>query len=278
MLYCLFLSNMVKCSQLVHKRRSPYGAVEAGTHQDPAALADRNDRHRRSPSFDHRQKSLNIRMIPFQILACVIIALEIGKQALSLHEGYDLYHLPFHFCSLFIFMLPIMAFYQGKHRQAVGAITSALCASMFLLMLIYPNLIYSGAAINGFFEDYFDFHTVAFHNVVMLEFLLIIALKLHTPAQKGEPVKAILFTVGFCGVSASMAYILKTNFANYYSCNIPPLEALRLSLQGVLGVVLTQILYVLIISVLNILFVLLSYWLYRLIRRLTCGKETVAAQ
>lgn len=224
-----------------------------------------------------KNKDLKIRMIPFQILACVIVLLEIGKQAVSLHNGYDLYHLPFHFCSLFIFMLPVMAFYNGKHRQAVTAITSAITAAMFLLMLIYPNLIYSAGNIQNYFNGYLDFHTVTFHNVVMLEFLLIVALDLHSPAAKGEKKPIMWFTVCFCVVSATMAHLLKTNYANYYTCNIPPLEAVRVSLQATLGVVFTQILYVLIVSALNILFVLMSYYVYRLVRRLVAGKVEAAS-
>ncbi len=214
------------------------------------------------------KKSLKIRMIPFQILAGIIVLLEIGKQAVSLSRGYDLYHLPFHFCSLFIFVLPAMAFYNGKHRKIVSSVTSALCAALFLLMLIYPNLIYSAGNIREFFTDFMSFHTVAFHNIVMLEFLLIIALELHTPESKGEIRNSVAFTVGFCVVSATMAQLLKTNYANYYSCNIPVLESVRVNLQGVMGYGLTQLLYILIVSALNILFVMLAYGFYRLLRRL----------
>lgn len=220
------------------------------------------------------KKDLKIRMIPFQILACVILLLEIGKQTYSLSQGYDLYCLPFHFCSLFIFMLPIMAFYKGKHRRTVTAITTGICSALFLLMLIYPSLIYGNWNIINYFKGYLDFHTVTFHNVVMLEFLLILALDLHEPAPKGETLACVWFTCGFCAVSATMAHLLKTNYANYYTCNIPPLEAVRVSLQGVIGVVLTQILYVLIVSMLNIVFVIGAYWFYRLVRRLL-GKKKV---
>ena len=210
-------------------------------------------------------KYLKIRMIPFQIFACILLLLEAGKQILSLKQGYDLYHLPFHFCSLFIFALPAMAFYKGKHRTTVSAITTALCASVFLLMLIYPNLIYSGGAVTEFFTNYFSFHTVAFHNIVMLECVLILALQLHTPEEKGEPKKIVWFIIVFCVVSASMAHLLKTNYANYYTCNIPVLESVRLAVAGVLGPVVAKLLYILIVSALNVGFVLGSYWLYRLL-------------
>lgn len=212
-------------------------------------------------------KPLEIRLIPLRIIAVLLLLLEIGKQVLSLQQGYDLYHLPFHFCSLFIFAVPAVSFYRGKHHQTILGVGAALCASLFLLMLIYPNLIYSAGNIKEFFTNFFSFHTVAFHNLVMLAFVLIVALGVHTPAPCGEQKALVLSTVGFCVISASMAQILKTNYANYYSCNIPPLEAVRVSLQGVLGVGVTQLLYILIVSLLNILFVLGAYWVYRGVRK-----------
>lgn len=219
-------------------------------------------------------RSLKVRMIPIQIIACLLLLLEVGKQAVSLSRGYDLYHLPFHFCSLFLLVLPMMAFYRGKRRNAVNAISASVCTSLLLLMLIYPNLIYSGGNIQNFFKHYLDFHTVAFHNLVMLASFLIIALQLHDPQPKGEPKAVLLFVAGFCAVSASMAQILKTNYANYYSCNIPPLEAIRVSLQDVLGYGLTQFLYVLIVSALNFGFVLMCYYLYKLLLKFVRRKKT----
>lgn len=212
-------------------------------------------------------KTHKIRMIPIQIIAVVLLVLEAGKQGYSLYHGYDLYCLPFHFCSLFIFMLPAMAFYRGKYAQQVYAVTAALCASVFALMLIYPNLIYGSWNVDNYFKGYMDFHTVTFHNLVMLAFLLIPALRLHEPQPKGE-VKAVLwFTVGFCVVSASMAHLLKTNYANYYTCNIPVLETVRLTVQEAVGALPAKLLYIAIVSVLNVVFVYGSYWLYRLVRR-----------
>ena len=222
------------------------------------------------------KKDLSVRMIPFQILACIIVLLEVGKQVISLLRGYDLYHLPFHFCSLYIFMLPMMAFYKGKHRQAVQSITAAITASLFLLMLIYPNLIYSAGNIENYFHDYMDFHTVTFHNVVMLSFLLILTLDLHAPRRKGELKYSMWFIAGFCTVSASMAHLLKTNYANYYSCNIPLLETVRLNVENAIGAVPAKLLYILIVSSLNFLFVALSYGVYLLSKKLLRKKESVA--
>lgn len=221
------------------------------------------------------KKSLKIRMIPFQILACILFIIEIGKQLYSFKHGYDLYHIPLHFCSLFIFALPIMAFYRGKHQNTVFEVVAVLCTSMTLLMLIYPALIYGSWNIDAYFKGYLDFHTVTFHNIVMFELILILALDLSS--LKGKSViKALLVVTGvFCVISATMAQLLKTNFANFYECNIPPLESLRVSLQGVLGYGITQVLYVLIVSALTAAFVLLSYAVYRLLQKLILSKQTV---
>ncbi len=222
------------------------------------------------------KKNWKIRMLPIQILACVLLAIEVGKQMLSLQHGYDLYHLPFHFCSLFIFMLPMMAFYRGKHQQKVAAVTAALCMAVLLLMLIYPNLIYGAGNIQAFFTDYFSFHTVFFHNLVMLATVLILALKLYVP-QKGDWKAVAWFMTGFCAVAASLAQILKTNFANFYSCNIPVLETVRQAVQNAMGAVFAQIIYVLIVALLHILFTLMAYWLCCLLASRTFKKASQLA-
>lgn len=212
-------------------------------------------------------KPLKIRLIPLQIVSVIIVLLEIAKQAVSLSRGYDLYNIPLHFCSLLILMLPMMAFYSGKHRQNVRAIAASLAMSVFLLTIVYPDLIYSTYNIEHFSADFFSFHTVVFHNIALFAFLLIPMLELYTPASSSEQKPIALFTLGYCVIGATAAQLLKTNFNNFYQCNIAPLEQLRQNLQGVLGAGLTQLLYVLIVIALDIAFVIGCYWLYRLFSR-----------
>ena len=212
-------------------------------------------------------KSFETRMIPVKVIAVLLLLLELGKQAVSISRGYDLYHLPFHFCSLFLFMMPAMAFYRGKHQEKVFAITTSLCASCTLLMLIYPRLIYSDGNIREFFQEYLSFHTVLFHNLVVFAFVLILSLDLPMSMGKGS-VKAIsIFMLVFSVVAAVMSQLLKTNYTNMYQCNIPVFEEIRLSLQPVLGYWVTQGLYVSILTCLHILFVLMCYRLIKLVLR-----------
>ena len=222
------------------------------------------------------KKDRKIRMIPFQICACILVLLEIGKQGLSLYQGYDLYHLPFHFCSILIFLPAIMAFYRGKHEKTISCITTAVLAAVFILTSAYPDLIYSAQAVKEFTTNFFSFHTVAFHNVAMLLFVLIPALDLHEPEAKGEPKKVFLFILCYCVIAASMAHLLQTNYNNFYVCNIAPLEAVRLSVEAAVGSTVAAIVYVLIVTVMDLLFVSGSYWFYRLIRKLLRNEKKVS--
>lgn len=212
-------------------------------------------------------KSDKVRRIPLQIVAVCILLLEIAKQTISLVRGYDLYHIPLHFCSLLILMLPLMAFYNGKHRQNVRAIGSVYAMSVFLLTVIYPDLIYNTYNIEHFFADFFSFHTVAFHNIALLAYLLILMLELYTPGSAAEQKPVALATLTYCVIGATAAQLLKTNFNNFYQCNIAPLEQVRQNLQGVLGTGLTQVLYVLIVITLDLAFVIMCYWLHRILSR-----------
>ena len=87
-------------------------------------------------------KALKIRMIPFQIFAILLIAGEIIKQYLSIKYGYNLFHLPFHVCSMFVFFIPLMAFYKGKYSNTINSITTTLCVLLFLCMIVMPKQIY----------------------------------------------------------------------------------------------------------------------------------------
>jgi hypothetical protein len=58
-----------------------------------------------------------------------------------------------------------------------------------------------------------------------------------------------------------MAQLLQTNFAAFYSCNIPAFEEVRLSLQSTIGAVAAQAFYVFVVAVITILFVWMAYGL-----------------
>ncbi|MBQ7872972.1 MAG: hypothetical protein IJ360_03250 [Clostridia bacterium] len=213
-------------------------------------------------------KPLKIRMIPFQILAVLLFISEIGKQVISFSRGYNLYHIPLHVCSLFIPLIPLMAFYNGRHKEAVRTITCSVTMALMMFMAIYPNLIYGSWNITNFFNDYFDFHTVFYHNVVIFEFILIIVLRLHHIGEGKHVRNMALLGVGFSAVAGTMSQILKTNYANFYTCNIGPINDFVNTIKDALGYTVGQTIYVIILGILHVLFFIGCYYLYRAIDKL----------
>ena len=217
-------------------------------------------------------KPLKIRVIPFFVVSALLFILEIFKQVLSFKNGYDLYHIPLHYCSILIFV-PLFAslyIYFGKEekKKKVMSLAVATCTATALLTIIYPCLIYGSWNIENFFNGFFDFHTVVFHNLVIFAAILLVALNLHQPNFKENKWSIILFIIGFCLISSVMAQILKTNFANFYQCNVPPLETLRQMVASAFGYWPAQILYIVINSSLNLAFTIGSYFAYKLLNKI----------
>lgn len=221
------------------------------------------------------KKSLRVRMIPLQVVAGILVLLEILKQTISFARGYDLYHIPLHFCSLVLFSLPAFAFWRGKHQRIVASIAVGLTAAVFTLTAIYPALIYSAWDIENYFNSFFAFHTVTFHNLAMFAFMLMVALNVFEP-KKGDWKPPVFFIGSYCIVAAIVSHLLSTNFNNLYQCNVPPLESIRLSMHTAIGYWPTQIIYVIIVTCLDMVFTFGAYHFYRLCRRMFAPK--VSAQ
>ena len=214
------------------------------------------------------KKSRRIRMIPLQVIAVILVVLEIGKQAISLSRGYDLYHIPLHFCSLVLFAIPLMAFYRGKHDGVVLTLSTVMCGSVFLFMTVYPALIYSAGNIEAYFSEFMSFHTVTFHTLVYFAFLLILTLRLYGEYGRREKKVTLVAITIYSVVAAVVSQLLKTNFTNMYHCNVPPVEDLRQSLIASWGYAPAQLLYVSVLTVGHILFLWGLFALCKLLARL----------
>ena len=212
-----------------------------------------------------------VKYIPLQVIAVILLVLEVMKQINAAKSGtYDLYALPFHYCSLFLYLLPLHAFYRGKYSHITDTAAFACLASLFFDMLIMPANIYSDGNIKNcmrVFEsfDYFgDFHTVIFHNLVLLYFVLTIALRLYKINTKHDMKVMTVFLAIYVTIAAILSYSLKVNFHNLYKCNIGFIEDVRLAVVDAIGVFGT-ILYVVLLFILTILFAYAAYFLTRLI-------------
>lgn len=214
------------------------------------------------------KKPRRIRMIPLQVIAVLLVALEILKQTCSFVRGYDLYHIPLHFCSLFLFSVPLMAFYRGRHEGTVCTVTTVLCGSATLLMAVYPALIYPAYDVESYFTNVMSFHTVTFHGLVFFAYLLILALQLYGEHGRGERRVTLISITVYSVVAAVAAQLLKTNFTNMYTCNVPPIENLRQTLIGAWGYLPAQLLYVTAVTAVHILFLWGIFALCKLLARL----------
>ena len=209
------------------------------------------------------KKPYETRMIPIKIISVIILLIEIGKQAVSVSRGSDPYHLPLHFCSIFVFVLPLFAFYRGKGKEKAASVACASMIALFIGMLIIPNVIYADTRIETFFEDYLSFHTVFFHNLVIFALFLSLSLDLHRPSGKrAEILFVALFGLAFSLIAAAASHLLETNFSNFLYSTVSIIEALTEKVRAVLGDAKTTVIYTSALSSLIVLLMLAADYIY----------------
>ncbi|MBP5407984.1 MAG: YwaF family protein [Bacilli bacterium] len=220
-------------------------------------------------------KDEKTRMLPVKIVTIILLVMEFFKQLLSIIRGYDLYHIPLHFCSLFLYFLPLAVFYNGKHKDIFRTLAGVISACLFLFMSVYPLLIYPDSDMETMKiflrgEDiyrYFQFHSVIFHNVALLAFfLLAFSNVLKHDTKKDIKVIIIAFAI-YAIIAGSLANLIDTNFNNFRSCNADFLENVRLSLVNSMAG-FGQFIYVVIIAIGTIIVPILSYLVLKLFEKI----------
>ena len=210
-----------------------------------------------------KNKSYEEKMLPIKIISVILVVIEIGKQITSFIQGYNLYHIPLHFCSIFLFVLPLMAFYRGKYHEAICSFSCSTMMVLFIGMIIIPNVIYNSNNILNFFKDYLCFHTVIFHNLVIFSFLLTLSLNLHKEINKRQNLKVnFLATLIFVVIACSMSYILQTNYSNFLFTTVGLLNELVLIVGEIVGDPAIKIIYSSSLVILHLLIVILAYYLF----------------
>lgn len=210
-----------------------------------------------------KNKNDKIRALPFQIITVVILILEVFKQIYSFEDGvYNTYSLPFHYCSLFLYLLPLHSFYKGKYKKQADSAALVCLASLFFFMLVMPAIVYSDAAILEVSENFSSFHTVIFHNLVCFYFTLVVAMKAYEMDVKRDLKSSAIFLGIYVVIAAILSHTLEVNFHNLYKCNLAPVEAIRLQIVESIGWV-GQLLYVSVMFVLTIAFAYLAYFLVK---------------
>lgn len=224
-----------------------------------------------------RNKDDKIKMLPIQIVTIVLLGLEVWKQVRGFIVGYDLYWIPLHFCSLFLYTLPLASFYKGKYKNEARVLASVVGACLFLFMAVYPAIIYPGEAVpsalnyllgkGGYFGD---FHTVVFHSVAVFSFFLFVFLDVCDYSNKRNLLAVIFFMALYCVIVGPFSQIIKVNFNNFCHCNAPFIENVRVKLTASENWAwLGQTVYVIVISIGTILVPVIAYYFTKLVKKLT---------
>lgn len=210
-------------------------------------------------------KPYEIRMLPIKIISVIIVVIEIGKQWYSASIGYDLYHIPLHFCSIFVYVLPLMAFYRGKYQENVRSVACSTMTALLLGMFTMPSVIYSAERFANFFTDYLAFHTVFFHNLVILALFLTFSLDLHKPrGNRGEILFITAFGVVFVLIASTMSHVLQTNYSNFLRSTVGIVAELSKTVELAIGELPTTIIYTVTLGVLHVLLIVITNYLFLL--------------
>ena len=176
--------------------------------------------------------SERVKNVPFIVITVLLIVGEVGKQALSIKQGYDFWNLPLHFCCTYFLWFSLAEFSFGKFRQTMQKI--AFVATLYLCVGLYvaPRGIL-GSACENVFGNYFTAHSFFFHHLVILYMMLSIAFKRFKPQKRDAWVWKICFTVYFT-TAAICAYTFQENFFDILNSEpLPIFEPFRLAVGQV---------------------------------------------
>lgn len=220
-------------------------------------------------AFSLKDKDEKKKMIPITVVTVVLLLLEVWKQARGFVVGYDLYWLPFHFCSLFLYTLPLIAFYNGKYKEGVRVLAGTVAACLFMFMVVYPDVVYGENAIISCYKyitkqggGFSEFHSVFFHGIALFAYFLFAIQNICKFDTKRDLKIIVLFFVGYCVIVGTLSQLIKTNFNNFYHSNAPFIEPIRESMIDKWGY-FGQIVYILMVSAGTIIVPILSYFVLR---------------
>jgi|GEM_PF-1352553 len=180
-----------------------------------------------------KNKSNGWKLLPIRLVAIILVAAEAFKQYYSYTspEGYNLWHLPLHICSIFILSLPIAVFTKQKSKvsKVAWAVSISTGIMMTIGILAVPEVII-GYATQAFFDgsaSILDYHSVGFHYIIVFFVFLTVLLKVYKPTFLQILIGSIVYLL-YAGLMVTMAIVLDVNFAMLLEFPaVPAIDALR---------------------------------------------------
>ena len=200
-----------------------------------------------------------VRMIPMQLLSLLLLAMEMQKQISSIRAGYDYYYLPFHFCSLLLLIFPLASFYFGRGSETLRSLALTAAATVSLITLIAPEQIFSYEHVQNFETEFFACHTVIFHCVVPIFFMMMLMLDVTHPRVGRDLAITVIVVALYSVLAAYMAKRFETNFSNFYYCKIEKYENIRLEWVAEMGEEKARRLYMLVVGGVHIVGNVIGY-------------------
>ena len=176
-----------------------------------------------------KEKDHRVREIPLQVLAVMILVLEVIKQIyhLFIMRDWEPWDLPMHFCSFFLIWFTFALFSRGQVRQL--AYSCCLCGGVLvtIMLLACPRMIVNVACQN-IFGSFPSFHTYIFHFTVVAYWEWLLLLRVYQPNKNHIWQTTLLYMASFVLIIIA-AFAFNTNYTNVLTTDIGILENLRLS-------------------------------------------------
>ncbi len=184
-----------------------------------------------------RKKDEKHRRIPLIIPTVLLLILEIIKQVRNVAVDFDTYSLPFHYCSLFAFFFPLAELAPRRIADFFRPIAFATSFTVSLFFYFSPVGVI-GSSSSYLTTAFLPFHSFVYHHLVIVYAAVSILLRCYTP--KRDDWKGVLTVMSaYCCIALPLSHILNTNYCNFLTSVIPPMEKLRLAAgQAVFSVVM----------------------------------------
>lgn len=215
-----------------------------------------------------RHRSEQVRGIPTAIVAAALLFIEVLKQRWNILGEFDYYMLPFHYCSLFLVVIPLGELLGRWGRRIFRPIATYMTFIVSCGIYLFPNAIL-GSACETVGTEFYGTHSFVFHHLVVLYFLLVVALRLYRPNMNDILHVGMVGTV-YLSFALPLTYLFDKNYCNLLESALPILEEFRLAE----GQVAYTVAIALFLTLGSMIVSLLYFGAYKLITLCFCRKNS----